>query len=215
MYPVFDRTVVVRIETASGIVGWGETYGLVAPGAVGAIIGDLLSDFLVGRGPTDPSAVYDDLYDLMRVRGYTGGFYVDALAAIDIALWDIAGKIADQPVKELLGGANGDKIPAYFSGLPEATIEQRSALALEWRSAGFNDFKFAAPVADDGMVAELEALRGALGPNARIAVDMHWKRSSDEALELLRAMSECAPLVRRSSRPNGGHRRIGGRLPRI
>ena len=193
VYPVFDRTVVVRIETASGIVGWGETYGLVAPGAVGAIIGDLLSDFLIGRDPTDPSAIYDDLYDLMRVRGYTGGFYVDALAAIDIALWDIVGKIAGQPVKELLGGAKRDKIPAYFSGLPEATIEQRSALAVEWQSAGFNDFKFASPVAENGMVAELEALRGALGPKARIAVDMHWKRSSDEALELLRAMSECGP----------------------
>ena len=122
VYPVFDRTVVVRIETATGIVGWGETYGLVAPGAVGAIIGDLLSDFLIGRDPTDPSAIYDDLYDLMRVRGYTGGFYVDALAAIDIALWDIAGKIEGQPVKELLGGAERDKIPAYFSGLPKATI---------------------------------------------------------------------------------------------
>lgn len=193
VYPLFDRTVVVRIETGSGVVGWGETYGLVAPGAVGAIIGDLLSDFLIGRDPTDPTATYDFLYDLMRVRGYTGGFYVDALAAIDIALWDIAGKIADQPVKELLGGARRDEIPAYFSGLPEPTIKRRSELACEWQAAGFNDFKFASAVADGGMVGELESLRHALGPEARIAVDMHWKHSADDALEYLRAMSECDP----------------------
>ncbi|MEP3034035.1 MAG: hypothetical protein ABJO67_06795 [Pseudoruegeria sp.] len=74
VYPIFDRSIVVRIETLNGVIGWGETYGLVAPGAVGAIISDLLADFTVGRDPSDPSAIYDDLYDLMRVRGYGGGF---------------------------------------------------------------------------------------------------------------------------------------------
>jgi galactonate dehydratase len=57
-------------------------------------VSDLLAGFTIGRAPGDAAAIYDDLYDLMRVRGYTGGFYVDALAAIDIALWDIAGKLA-------------------------------------------------------------------------------------------------------------------------
>ena len=70
VYPIFDRSALVRIETRDGVVGWGETYGLVAPGAVGAIIGDLLTDFVIGRDPSDPSAIYDDLYDLMRVRSY-------------------------------------------------------------------------------------------------------------------------------------------------
>ncbi|MDH3663315.1 MAG: mandelate racemase/muconate lactonizing enzyme family protein, partial [Alphaproteobacteria bacterium] len=127
VYPVFDRSVLVRIETADGVVGWGETYGLVAPGAVGAIVGDLLADFTIGRDPTDPSAIYDDLYDLMRVRGYTGGFYVDALAAIDIALWDIAGRCAETSVAALLGNTVRKTIPAYVSGLPEATLEDRAA----------------------------------------------------------------------------------------
>src|SRR3546814_2115746 len=55
----------------------------------------LLGPFVVGRDPLDAAVIHDDLYDLMRVRGYTGGFYLDALAAIDIALWDLAGKLTE------------------------------------------------------------------------------------------------------------------------
>lgn len=189
VYPVFDRSILVRVETAGGVVGWGETYGLVAPGAVGAIIGDLLTDFTIGRDPTDPEGIYGDLYDLMRVRGYTGGFYVDALAAIDIALWDIAGRIAGKSVADLLGGRVRDRVPAYVSGLPEPTLAKRVALAKHWRELGFSAFKFASPVADDGPENEIEALRGALGGDARIAADMHWTHTPEEALDLIRAMA--------------------------
>ena len=71
VYPTFDRSVLVRITTEAGTIGWGETYGIVAPGAVAAIVNDLLSGFVIGRTAEDPSAVYDDLYDMMRVRGYS------------------------------------------------------------------------------------------------------------------------------------------------
>ncbi len=188
VYPVFDRSILVRIETARGIVGWGETYGLVAPGAVGSIISDLLADFTIGRDPTDPAAIYDDNYDLMRVRGYTGGFYVDALAAIDIALWDIAGRIADKPVGALIGDQVNPSIPAYLSGLPAPVLSERVELALEWQDRGFDAFKFATPVADDGPTAEIEALRAALGADARIAADMHWNQTANEAIGEIRAM---------------------------
>ncbi|WP_306030572.1 mandelate racemase/muconate lactonizing enzyme family protein [Stappia sp. MMSF_3263] len=188
VYPTFDRSVLVCIKTRDGVTGWGETYGLVAPGAVAEIVKDLLADFTIGRDPTDPSAIHDDLYDLMRVRGYTGGFYVDALAAIDIALWDIAGRIAGKPVAELLGGDRSKTVAAYVSGLPEATRAARAALALSWQARGFDAFKFATPVADDGPAAEMESLRAALGQGARIAADMHWNHTADEALALIEAM---------------------------
>ena len=188
VYPTFDRSVLVRVRTGDGTVGWGETYGIVAPGAVGAIVNDLLAGFVIGREVENPSAIYDDLYDLMRVRGYTGGFYVDALAAIDIALWDIAGKQAGKPVSQLLGGAKQADISAYVSGLPEPTMAGRADLARRWQDHGFDAFKFATPVADDGPAAELENLRSALGPDARIAADMHWNQTADEALALIEAM---------------------------
>ena len=188
VYPVFDRSVLVRIETKGGNEGWGETYGLVAPGAVGEIINDLLSGFAIGRDPSDPSAIFDDLYGLMRVRGYTGGFLGDALAAIDIALWDIAGRQAGRSVADLLGGAIRDTIPAYFSGLPEPTRTARADLAAGWQERGFGSFKFAAPAADDGLVKEIETLRDALGPDARIAADMHWAHEPEAATALILSM---------------------------
>lgn len=188
VYPVFDRSILVRIETDNGVVGWGETYGIIAPGAVAAIIGDLLADFTIGCDPTDPQTVYDHNYDLMRVRGYTGGFYVDALAAIDIALWDIAGRIANKAIASLLGPKIHDTIPAYVSGLPEPTLAQRAALACSWQERGFNAFKFATPVANEGPAAEIEALRYALGSDASIAADMHWAQAPERAIELIRSM---------------------------
>ncbi len=131
VYPTFDRSVLVRMTTEAGVVGWGETYGIVAPGAVAALINDLLAGFVIGRDASDPSAIYDDLYDMMRVRGYTGGFYVDALAALDIALWDIAGQEAGKSVRDLLGGGV-DTFPAYVS----ACLKRRSRRAGNWRNTG-------------------------------------------------------------------------------
>ena len=193
VYPRNSRSLVVRLETENGVVGWGETYGLVAPQATAAIINDLLTNFVVGRDPFEVEAVHDDLYDLMRVRGYTGGFYLDALAAIDIALWDIAGKIAGVPVAELLGGFQHQNIPAYVSGLPEDTLEKRCELAKSWQGRGFDSFKFALPVADEGAVAELKALRRTLGQEVRISVDLHWSLSVGEAIALAKDLQSEDP----------------------
>ncbi|WP_210497073.1 mandelate racemase/muconate lactonizing enzyme family protein [Microvirga antarctica] len=188
VYPTSDRTVVIRIETASGAVGWGETYGIVAPGAVMAIVDDLLGPYVVGRDPRDVVVIHEDLYDLMRVRGYTGGFYLDALAAIDVALWDLCGKLANLPLVKLLGGQRHETLPAYISGLPKRTRAERAAFAMEWQAKGFSRFKFAAPVADDGLAAEMETLREELGPAARIACDMHWAHTAEQAIGEIRAM---------------------------
>jgi galactonate dehydratase len=132
IYPTSDMSVIVRAETADGIVGWGETYGIVAPGAVLAILRDVLFPFVEGRDPRDVRQIYDDLYDMQRVRGASGGYYGDALAAIDIALWDLVAKDAGVPLYEALGGKRVDKIPAYVSGCPR----RRSTSAWNWRPSG-------------------------------------------------------------------------------
>ena len=100
VYPRANRSLVVRVVTEAGLEGWGETYGLVAPGATAEIINDLLTGFIIGRDPMDREMLHDELYNLMRVRGYTGGFYLDALAGIDIALWDLAGKQTGESVAQ-------------------------------------------------------------------------------------------------------------------
>src|SRR5689334_21329397 len=79
IYPSRDMSVIVKVITARGVVGWGETYGIVAPDAVLAILRDVLFPFVEGRDPRDAPAIYQDLYDLQRVRGASGGLYGDAL----------------------------------------------------------------------------------------------------------------------------------------
>jgi galactonate dehydratase len=174
-------------------VGWGETYGLVAPEAVTAILDDVIAPFVVGRDPCGPSVISEDLYDLMRVRGFFGGFWCDAIAAVDIALWDLFGKITGQAVAQLLGGQRRAHIPAYVSGLPRATLAERVALAKEFRARGFDAFKYAAVVSHEGVVAEMAALREALGPGARLMVDLHWRHGAAEAVALIDRLAPYDP----------------------
>ncbi len=193
VYPTVDRSVLVRIETRDGVVGWGETYGIVAPRAVIAIIDDLLAGFTVGRDPWDVSVIHDELYDLMRVRGYYSGYYMDALAAIDIALWDICGKQSGKPLAKLLGGRRRDSIPAYVSGLPRPTLAERAEFAADWQNRGFNMFKTAGVASDNPPLDELAGLRERLGDKAKISMDFHWAYSAADAIAIIRSLEPYKP----------------------
>lgn len=185
VYSIYDQSVLVKVTTESGLIGWGETYNAAALQATMAIIQDLFPTLVTGRDPHDVVAIYEDLYNAMRVRGYFGGYYMDAVAALDIALWDLKGKLTGLPVCKLLGGKRHERIPAYVSGLPKATRAERAALAKGWMDRGFSALKFAAAVADEGELAEMEALREAIGPRPKILIDFHWRYTDMEAIKLI------------------------------
>ncbi len=187
IYPSTDMSVLVKVTGESGRIGWGETYGIVAPQAVKAIIDDVLGPVMLGRDPGAPVVLHEDLYDLMRVRGFFGGYYVDALAGVDIAVWDLFGKAVGLPLSALLGGRRHETLPAYVSGLPRATLAERCDLAAEWVAKGFSAIKFAVAVSDDP-AREMAALREAVGPDVRLSVDLHWKFTAGEAIRLIRRM---------------------------
>ncbi len=189
VYSIHDQSVLVKATSRAGVVGWGECVAFVVPQAVTAIIRELLAPLLVGRDPADAAVIYHDLYDLMRVRGFFGGFYHDALAAVDIALWDLYARQREQPLCKLLGGRRHGKVPAYVSGLPKPTLAERAALAQDWQSRGFNAFKFAAAVSHEGTVEEMHCLRETLGPQANILCDMHWKHTASEAIKQIDQMN--------------------------
>ena len=191
IYPSTDMSVLIKLTADEGTVGWGETYGIVAPDAVTSIIDDVLGPFVTGRDPRDVTVIQEDVYDLMRVRGFFGGFYVDAMAGLDIAVWDLMGKLLGQPLVKLLGGQRLQTIPAYVSGLPGATLEERLALARTFQAQGYSAFKVQAAVSFDGIVREMQLLREGLGPQAELMVDLHWKFTAQEALQLIERL---APL---------------------
>jgi len=193
IYPIVDRSIVVRITTDDGMVGWGETYGICAPRATCEIINDLLAPVTIGANPCDVEQIWDELYGLMRVRGCSGGFHVDAIAAIDIALWDLYGKLRGMPIRHLLGTTVHTAVPGYLSGLPAATLRERVAFAVDNYVAGHRAFKFAAVVSHEGIVEEMAALRGALGADAQIMVDLHWKFTAEQALALIAELAPYRP----------------------
>ncbi|MEM8852696.1 MAG: mandelate racemase/muconate lactonizing enzyme family protein [Pseudomonadota bacterium] len=185
IYPASDLAVVVRVTGESGAVGWGETYGIAAPEAVKAIIDDLLAPVMQGRDPSAPAPLHEDLYDLMRVRGFTSGYYVDALAGVDIAVWDLYGRLTGLSIAQLAGGRRHETLPAYVSGLPKATLQERCDLACAWVHKGFRAIKFAAAMSEEGIVREMAALREAVGPDVDLMVDLHWKFEASEAIRLI------------------------------
>jgi L-alanine-DL-glutamate epimerase-like enolase superfamily enzyme len=194
VYPTVDRSVLVRLSADDGSVGWGETYGIVAPRAVTEIVTDVLGPQLLGRDPREPAVIHEDLYDLMRVRNGSGGLWGDALAALDIAVWDLLGHQTGLSLAQLLGGRRHACLPAYASGLPGATLDDRVRLALGLQARGFDAVKYAAVVSQEGIVEEMAALRGALGPKARLMVDLHWKFGAAQALALAQRLAPFDPL---------------------
>ena len=193
VYPSTDMSVIVKATAADGATGWGETYGIAAPEAVVALIERLLAPFVLGRDARDAAQVWQDLYDLQRVRGMSGGYYGDALAAIDIALCDLAARAAGVPLCEWLGGPRVKRMPAYVSGLPRATLAERIELARAFVASGYSAIKFAAPAATEGVVAEMRALRAALGPDVELMVDLHWQHDAESACALAASLAPWRP----------------------
>ncbi|WP_382326972.1 hypothetical protein ACFJGX_20870 [Hydrogenophaga sp. UC242_50] len=121
-------SVLIKVTAEEGTWGWGETYGIVAPEAVTALIDDVLGPVILGRDPRDATAIHEDLYDLMRVRGASGGFWGDAIAGIDIALWDLAGKLSGLPVRQAAGRpAHGARAGLRFRPAGQDTRRQGGA----------------------------------------------------------------------------------------
>ncbi|MEL6793570.1 MAG: mandelate racemase/muconate lactonizing enzyme family protein, partial [Pseudomonadota bacterium] len=92
-----DRRVglVVEVETDAGLTGWGDGYG--PPRLLAAVIDCAYAPRLIGRDPTTGEAIWEELYNALRDHGQRG-VAIQALSAIDIALWDLRGKAANLPV---------------------------------------------------------------------------------------------------------------------
>ncbi|MCY3797033.1 MAG: mandelate racemase/muconate lactonizing enzyme family protein, partial [Chloroflexi bacterium] len=81
LYSAYFETAFVKITTEDGAVGWGEALAPVAPEVVSTIVEQLLAPVLIGRDPLDGNVLWNIMYDLMRERGYYGGFMLDAISA--------------------------------------------------------------------------------------------------------------------------------------
>lgn len=176
----YDDCVLV-VHTDEGITGIGETESL-AP-AIQAIVkgpsahnhARSLSAVLVGQDPSDPVALWHRMYDSTDYVGRRG-LAMHAIGGVDLALWDLKGKLEGKPIHELLGGKKRDRVPAYGTIYPMAqTPEAVRAQVAEGQARRLRNFKFAADPwwLDDIVVTGqlLEAARKQAGDAAHLIVD--------------------------------------------
>lgn len=160
--------VVIRLTTDDGIVGWGEAC-MNCDSATTVASVEAARPIVLGRDPFDTEAIARDFF--MRGgwqwQAMTGNF---AFAGIDMALWDICGKAAGQPLYKLLGGAVNDEID-YFYYLAWGNEESLRAQCRDGVSRGFNTYYFKAGVDFVRETAMLEIVRDEVGPSARLRVD--------------------------------------------
>ena len=190
----YDDCVVV-VHTDEGLVGIGETESM-AP-AIQAIISGpsahnharSLSDILVGSDPADPG-LWQQMYDATDYVGRRG-LMMHAIGAVDLALWDLRGKIEGKPIHQLLGGARRERLPAYGTIYPmERTAERVRHQISAGKEKNLRAFKFAAdPWWMEDLVLTsrlLQAARQEAGAGARLIVDAALSyRTAEEGLRLL------------------------------
>ena len=155
--------ILVKITTDSGVTGYGLGGG---GGAAVYIIEHHLRDLLVGANALNVELLWDQLYASTSLYGRRG-VTVMAMSGIDLALWDIAGKHAGQPVHQLLGGAVKEKVPAYFTG------DYNKGLELGCRAFKLG-IRNGAAEGREGMKRNIDLLtraRKAIGPDALLMID--------------------------------------------
>ncbi len=147
-YEEVCATTVVRIATDSGVVGWGEAKAPVAPEICRDVIHTLLRPVLLGRDPRQIAPLWDVMYGQMSLRNHGGGFMLEAISALDIALWDVAAKLDNVPMSTALGGVYRERIPLYASGVvglrtPDEDPQRIREETVGFVSAGFHGVKIA------------------------------------------------------------------------
>jgi L-alanine-DL-glutamate epimerase-like enolase superfamily enzyme len=194
----FD-SVIVRIDTDTGLTGWGEAKAGVgsaaACGGLAAIINADYAPLLTGQDPRDISRLWDVMYNTPRdgyaiARGHVfpqlgrRGLSISAIAGVDIALWDILGKSLNVPVWRLLGGRRMERMPAYASGGWADAGQIGAQLQGYCDKAGFRAVKMRVGVMDGSparSAARVRAAREALGPDIRLMADAHGTWTVAEA----------------------------------
>lgn len=175
----------VRVETDTGLVGWGEAASApLLTGDTGARIATsihFLSDVLIGQDPRSIALLHGRLSTAMTQNQ-------SAICAIDMALYDIAGKDLGMPAFQLIGGRSRDTLPASV-GLNADPGEADKAA--EWVKQGAQAFKAKVSIADPGYEhAALRDIRAALGPDVPFAIDANGAWSPAQALRYLEAVAD-------------------------
>jgi len=188
------NTTLIKVKTSSGLYGLGEAYPKVD---VTSHVADI-KDQIIGKDPLQVEVLTQRMVEKFVSRGSRHGAYSGAISGVEIALWDLAGKILNVPVYMLLGGAYRDKVLLYHdSGSPKSTHpkgwvdEANKSLA-----HGFKAIKLSLPryqgekwnrkIPRGNLIQWteiLETVKANIGEDILLGVDLHWKYNTRDALQ--------------------------------
>ena len=192
-----ERTAhLVEVMTDEGITGWGECFG---PGNVAiankGIVECVIRPMVLGEDPLDRDVIWHKVYNLLRDHGREG-MAMQSLSGVDIALWDIAGKVAGMPLHKLIGGAHRTRVKAYGYGMMLKRQNLADHIArFRDEAAAIRDMGFAATKMKVGLgpkedIELCRAVREAIGDDFRFMVDANHCYTTSEAFHVGRALEE-------------------------
>jgi galactonate dehydratase len=182
--------VLVEVRTNVGITGVGEALARFSPKAYADLIETSLKPRLVGGNPTDIMAHWRTMR--RALSGRSGGILFEAIAGVDIALWDILGKVAGLPIHRLLGGLGRSEVPVYAASVNWGSDEAMDEELDRYIEKGFPRIKVkvANPVKEARR--RIERLRKRAGDDIELCVDANWAYTLEEAVEVGRALTDNA-----------------------
>ncbi|HBE99499.1 MAG: mandelate racemase/muconate lactonizing enzyme family protein [Dehalococcoidia bacterium] len=195
---------IVRIQTDEGIEGIGEASMLSQDPIVASLLEEWAENYLVGKNPMNGELHWTRLHQDNLGRG--GRLFSTALSGIDIALWDLRGKILDVPVYELLGGPYSQRLRVYANGwyttpgTPEQNAEEaKKVVAMGYTAMKFDPFgkiAYTTITPEEAQLSEdrVAAVREAVGPNVDILVEVHARFNVYTAVHLANRIEKYNPF---------------------
>ena len=187
----------VEVITDEGVTGWGEAFaqGLEPPEIAAAAIEYALKPLLIGADPLATEVLWHRMYHATRDYGRKGSV-VAAISAVDIALWDIAGRARGEPIYKLLGGAFRDRVEPYATGFYRIKGQGEAARladeAVRHHEAGFRLMKVKLGYGVEDDIACMQAICRAIeGRDVTLMIDTNHAYGRAEALRLGRALADC------------------------
>ncbi len=174
----------VRVDTDDGITGWGEAFGPGVWPATRAVIETIVAPMCLGRDSSRIAVLSEELQRNLHPLGRSGPV-IFALAGLDIALWDIAGKRAEKPLAALLAADARTELTAYASLLRYGEPEFVARKCAEAVSRGYRQIKL-----HETGVAQMRAARDSAGPGVALMLDANCPWTVDQALAIARQLRE-------------------------
>lgn len=190
----FHQWLTCEVEASDGTVGIGNAA--LAPSVVKQAIDDWYAPLVVGEDPFDYAYIWEKMYRRSHAWGRKG-IGMTAISAVDIAIWDLMGRLVNKPVFKLLGGRTKEKIPVYYSKLYSLSIEEMQQEAQTAVDAGHRAFKMRFGWGPkDGMqgmrenLKRVEAVREVIGLERDLMADCYMGWNLDYGKRMLPKLAQ-------------------------